>query len=207
MIEYWEKYHEKMIQLTIEHLQLVGGSLTIAIIISGSILLFCLYSQRLTNILVYFFSLIYSIPSLAMFALLIPLTGLGESTAMIALVIYCQYILLRSFVTGIMEVDPMMIEVAFGMGMTRNQVLRKIQLPLAANSMFAGIRVAATSTIGIATIAATINAGGLGTLLFDGLRTMNTIKLAWGTLLLGAICLVVNLLLLILEWFVAKKIN
>lgn len=180
MMEYWQQSSTKLINATIQHIQLVGLTLAIAIVISGSVVLLCMYQKRLLDALVYFFSIIYSIPSLAMFALLIPITGLGETTAMIVLVIYCQYILLRSFVTGIQEVDPIIVEAAFGMGMKQNQVFRKIQLPLAAKSMIAGIRVAATSTIGIATIAATINAGGLGTILFDGLRTQNLIKLLWG---------------------------
>lgn len=199
MIDYWNRSSDKLIEFTWEHIQLVSITLVIAIAIAGTVVLLCLYNHRLLESLIYLFSIIYSIPSLATFALMIPITGLGETTAIIALVIYCQYILLRSFVTGIQEVDPVIVEAAFGMGMTRNQVFRKIQLPLAAKSMIAGIRVAATSTIGIATIAATINAGGLGTILFDGLRTQNMVKLLWGTLLAIALCIVVNLILYLVE--------
>ncbi|MPM39902.1 hypothetical protein SDC9_86538 [bioreactor metagenome] len=78
-------------------------------------------------------------------------------------------------------------------------MFRKIQLPLAMSSIIAGIRIAATSTIGIATIAATINAGGLGTVLFDGLRTFSVVKLLWGTVLSMLLCLLVNVILYLLE--------
>lgn len=203
MMDYWNRSSDKLIEFTWEHIQLVGITLAIAIVIAGAVVLLCLYQHKVLDFLVYVFSIIYSIPSLATFALLIPITGLGETTAIIALVIYCQYILLRSFVTGIQEVDPVIVEAAFGMGMTRNQVFRKIQLPLASKAMIAGIRVAATSTIGIATIAATINAGGLGTILFDGLRTQNMVKLLWGTLLAIALCILVNAIL----YFVEKSIK
>lgn len=108
-----------------------------------------------------FFSLLYSVPSFAFFALLLPISGLGMRTAIIVLTIYCEYVLLRTFITGIQEIDPALIEVAKGMGMTRKQVFFKVQLPLATPAIFSGLQVALASTMGIATIAATINAGGL----------------------------------------------
>ena len=137
-------------------------------------------------------SMIYSVPSLAMFAILIPLTGLGKTTAIIVLVVYNQYLLLRNFLTGLNEVDQAMIEAAIGMGMKKSQTLVLIQIPLAKKALFTGIRLALVSTIGIATIAASINAGGLGTILFDGLRTMNTNKIIWGSILAAGLAVVTN---------------
>ncbi|CZR02087.1 ABC transporter permease [Trichococcus collinsii] len=199
MIAYWNTYHEKLLTATMQHIELVGMTLTIAILIASGIIMACMHQERVMNGLIYLTSLLYSIPSLALFAILIPLTGLGRTTAIIVLVIYCQYVLLRSFSAGIQEIDPTIIEAAVGMGMTRNQMFRKIQLPLAMSSIIAGIRIAATSTIGIATIAATINAGGLGTVLFDGLRTFSVVKLLWGTVLSMLLCLFVNVILYLLE--------
>ena len=132
---------------------------------------------------------------LALFALLIPVTGLGRTTAVIVLTIYNQYLLLRNFVTGIEEVDPAAVEAGFGIGMTWMQVLRKVQLPLARRAILAGIRLAVVSTVGISTIAASINAGGLGSLLFDGLRTMNMAKILWGSLLSASLAIALNTLL------------
>ena len=199
MITYWNTYHEKLLTATMQHIELVGTTLMIAILIAGGVILMCMHNERVMNGLIYLTSLLYSIPSLALFAILIPLTGLGRNTAIIVLVIYCQSVLLRSFSAGIKEIDPTIIEAAVGMGMTRNQMFRKIQLPLAMSSIIAGIRIAATSTIGIATIAATINAGGLGTVLFDGLRTFSVVKLLWGTVLSMLLCLLVNVILYLLE--------
>lgn len=207
MIEYWNKYSERLLTATWDHIELVSITLAISIVIAGAVVLTSMHNERLLNGIIYFFSLVYSIPSLALFALLIPLTGLGKDTAIIVLVIYCQFILLRNFATGISEIDPVMVEAAIGMGMTKQEVFRKIQLPLAANTIIAGIRIAATSTIGIATIAASINAGGLGTILFDGLRTLNVIKLLWGTLLAVLLCIIVNSVLYAVEYRLAKWLN
>ena len=204
MIDYWTRYSDRLIDATVEHVQIVGIVLLISILIAGSVIVVLERYPKLLNGSIYFFSVIYSVPSMALFALLIPLTGLGRTTAIVVLVIYCQYILLRSFNTALLEVDPLMIETATGMGMTPQQIFSKIQLPLASKGIIAGIKVAAISTIGITTIAATINAGGLGTILFDGMRTSSLVKLSWGTLLTAGLCLLVNLLLYLVERFVVR---
>jgi osmoprotectant transport system permease protein len=138
---------------------------------------------------------VYSIPSLALFAVLIPVTGLGRTTAIVVLTAYNQYLLLRSFTTGLREADGAVVEAARGIGMTEMQILTRVQIPLAKRALFAGLRLAVVSTIGIGTIAASINAGGLETLLFEGLRTMNTAKILWGSLLSAGLAIVVNALL------------
>lgn len=204
MIDYWTRYSDRLIDATVEHVQIVGIVLLISILIAGSVIVLLERYPKLLNGSIYFFSVIYSVPSMALFALLIPLTGLGRTTAIVVLVIYCQYILLRSFNTALLEVDPLMIETATGMGMTPQQIFSKTQLPLASKGIIAGIKVAAISTIGITTIAATINAGGLGTILFDGMRTSSLVKLSWGTLLTAGLCLLVNLLLYLVERFVVR---
>lgn len=204
MIDYWTRYSDRLIDATMQHIQIVGIVLLLSIFIAASVIVLFARFPKLLNGSIYFFSVIYSVPSMALFALLIPLTGLGRTTAIVVLVIYCQYILLRSFNTALLEVDPLMIETATGMGMTPQQVFVKIQLPLASKGILAGIKVAAISTIGITTIAATINAGGLGTILFDGLRTSSLVKLAWGTLLTAGLCLLVNLMLYLVERFVVR---
>lgn len=204
MMDYWYRYNERLMEATWQHIQIVSLVLLISILIAGSVIIMFARFPKLLNGSIYFFSVVYSVPSMALFALLIPLTGLGRTTAIVVLVIYCQYILLRSFNTALLEVDPLMIETAIGMGMTPQQVFRKIQLPLAAKGIIAGIKVAAISTIGITTIAATINAGGLGTILFDGMRTSSLVKIAWGTLLTAGLCLMVNLVLYVVERYVLR---
>lgn len=182
-----------------EHIRLVVITLLISLLIAAALTLLAMRSQRLSDVLNQLFSAIYAIPSLALFALLIPVTGLGTVSAVIVLTVYNQYLLLRNFTTGLREVDPAIVEAATGMGMTKMQILTKVQIPLAKQALFAGIRLAVVSTIGIGTIAASINAGGLGTLLFDGLRTINTVKILWGCLLSAGLAISVNGLLKIIE--------
>ena len=207
MIDSWITFHNRLLTALFQHLQLVFLSLGLSLIVA--FVLVAIFSSRLKwlNGLIYFFSALYSIPSYAFFALLIPLTGLGTTTAVIVLTLYSEYILLRTFSTGIQQVDPILIEAAQGIGLTDQQIFRKVQLPLATKSIFSGIRLALTSIVGIATIAATINAGGLGTVLFDGLRTQSVIKILWGALLTIILCLVSSLLLQIIEKITLKTIN
>lgn len=207
MIDYWVNYSDRLIQAAAEHMELVLSALFFALILSILIIGTCLAQDKLLDKLIFFFSALYSVPSYAFFALLIPLTGLGKVSAIIVLTLYSQYILLRTFVTGLRQIDPMGIEAANGMGMTRKQLFIKIQLPLATQSILAGIRIALTSTIGIATIAATINAGGLGTILFNGLRTQNIVIIAWGALMTMLLCIVSNGILIVVEAILVKKFD
>lgn len=195
MIEYALNYPERLLGALGEHLELVVLTLFCSLLLAAGLTVLSAYSAALAGVLIYTFSVIYSIPSLALFALLIPLTGLGLKTAVIVMTIYNQYLLLRNFITGLAEVDPAITEAAAGIGMSRMQVLVKIQLPLARKAIFTGIRLAVVSTIGIGTIAATINAGGLGTILFDGLRTVNTVKILWGSLLSAGLAIGANAVL------------
>jgi len=192
MINYFVKYYDKLIFALLEHLQIVFISLILSLVFAVILTFLCIYFNVLKKIMLSVTSMIYSVPSLAMFAILIPLTGLGKTTAIIVLVIYNQYLLLRNFLTGLHEVDYAIIEAATGMGMKKSQTLLFVQIPLAKKALFTGVRLALVSTIGIATIAASINAGGLGTILFDGLRTMNTSKIIWGSILSAGLAVVAN---------------
>lgn len=189
-----------------EHLEIVLICLLFSILLACLLTILCMYSKVLSKLNVNLFSIIYSIPSLAMFAMVIPLTGLGKVTAILVLTVYNQYLLLNNFITGLNEVDQSIVDAATGMGMTKMQILFKIRLPLSVTALFAGIRLAVVSTIGIATIAASINAGGLGAILFDGLRTMNVDKILWGSILSAGLAIVANDLLSFFERkFSAKK--
>ena len=188
-----------------QHALMVLSSLGIALVLALVITLLFLRRRNWLNSLVYFFSLLYSIPSFAFFALLLPLSGLGMRTAIIVLTIYAEYVLLRSFITALQEIDPQLIEVATGMGMTRQQVFYKVQLPLALPAIFSGLQVALASTMAMATIAATINAGGLGQLLFEGLQGQQLAPILWGTFLTMALTLVCAGVLRLLEWGLTHK--
>lgn len=199
MIAYFAQHAELLLSAFLEHLAIVFSTLLISIVLAAVICWFLLQSERATNITVQLFSEVYSIPSLALFALLIPLLGLGNKTAIPVLVLYNQYLLIRNFMTGLQNVDQSILEAGTGMGMNKWQLVTSVQLPLAMPSVIAGIRLAIISTTGIATIAAAINAGGLGKILLSGLRTMNTYKIVWGTILCVIIALAADMLLRLLE--------
>ena len=210
MFAYFADHSDQLMSAFWEHLGIVFSVLLISIILAAVICWFLLRSERATNIVVNIFSEVYSIPSLALFALLIPLLGLGNKTAIPVLVLYNQYLLIRNFMTGMQNVDKSILEAGTGMGMSKWQLVTRVQLPLAMPSIVAGIRLAIISTTGIATIAATINAGGLGKILLSGLRTMNTYNIIWGTILCILIALLADTLLRLLEKRIAvgnKQIN
>ena len=205
MITYLVKYHDKLLNALAEHIMIVLITLVLSVVMASVLTILAMYFQWISKMLIGFFSMIYSIPSLALFAILIPVTGLGRNTAVIVLVMYNQYLLLRNFIDGLNQVDGSVIEAATGMGMSRMQVLVKVRIPLSLRPLFTGIHLAVVSTIGIATIAATINAGGLGSILLDGLRTLNVNKILWGSILSAGLAIVGNAGLSRLEKHMAKR--
>ena len=199
MIEYLKRHPDKVFGPLTEHIWLVLVTLVISLAIASILTVLAMHSEKVSDLLNNFFSLVYSVPSLALFALLIPITGLGRTSAVIVLTLYNQYLLLRNFTTGLREADPVACEAAKGIGMTDMQILTRIRIPLARKAIFAGIRLAIVSTVGIATIAASINAGGLGILLFEGLRTMNIPKILWGSVLSAGRAVLLNTVLKMVE--------
>lgn len=199
MIDYITGHPDKWAAALVEHLEIAGITLLVSLLLASVLTFLSMTSRMLSGVLVNLFSVIYSIPSVALFAMMIPVTGLGKTTAITVLVVYNQYLLLRNFIAGLNRVDPAIIEAAAGIGMTDRQVLCKIRLPLSIRTLFTGIRLAVVSTIGMATIAAFINAGGLGDILFDGLRTMNVYKIVWGSVLSAGMAVGVNSLLIRIE--------
>ncbi|NSB13777.1 ABC transporter permease [Clostridium beijerinckii] len=203
MIDYLLKYPDKLLKALVGHIEIVLITLVISIILAALLTILAAYSKIASKLLVNIFAMIYSIPSLALFAILVPITGLGKVTAIIVLVLYNQYILLRNTIDGLNNVDASIVEAATGMGMSKSQILFQVKLPLVTKPIFAGIHLAVVSTIGIATIAASINAGGIGSVLLDGLRTVNTAKILWGTFMSAGLAIVVNAILNLIE----KKIT
>jgi osmoprotectant transport system permease protein len=138
---------------------------------------------------------IYTIPSLALFALLVPVLGLGFTTALVALAAYAQMILVRNIAAGIAGIAPSVIEAARGMGMNAWQIFWRVERPLAMPVALGGLRIAAVSIIGIANVAAWIDAGGLGTLVLGGIQADYPSKAVAGALVSAALALTVDFLL------------
>lgn len=153
-----------------EHVVLVGVSIAIALAISLALGIWASRRPRVYTVVVGIAALLYTIPSLALFAMLIPLLGLGAKPAITGLVAYSILILVRNIATGLREVPAEVVDAATGMGFGRAQRLLRIELPLALPVIVAGLRIAIVTQIGIATIAAYINAGGLGALIFAGIN-------------------------------------
>jgi osmoprotectant transport system permease protein len=185
--------------LFLEHLRLTGEVLAISLLIAVPLGVLIVRLPGLRGPVLSVLGVIYTIPSLSLFVLLIPLSGLGLTTAVIALVAYAQMMLVRNWVTGLTGIDPTIIEAARGIGMNGWQRFWQVEFPLALPLLLAGIRLAALSTIGIGTIAAYISAGGLGTLLFEGVTTANYSKILAGGLAVSALAIAVNYFLRFLE--------
>ena len=172
-----------ILDLTLEHQVLVSVSMGIAAALAipaGILLTRRLLAQRWV---LGFANVMQTVPSLALFGFLIPLPflgGIGQHTAIVALVLYALLPILRNTLTGILGVDPAVRESAVAMGMTGPQLLWEVELPLATRTILAGLRIATVTTIGTATIAAAIGGGGLGVFIFRGLASVDTTLLLAG---------------------------
>jgi osmoprotectant transport system permease protein len=149
--------------------------------------------------------IIYTIPSLALFGMLIPFTGIGMKPALIALILYSQLALIRNTYVGIVNIDPVIREAGEGLGMTSWQFLRMVEIPMALPIIMAGIRTAAVMNIGTATIAAYIGAGGLGWLIFRGIASVNTEQILAGAIPVSLLAIGVDYFFLILERILTPK--
>jgi len=173
----------EIFDLTLEHLFLVGLSMGIAAAFAIPVGILLTRRTFLERWVLGFANVMQTVPSLALFGFLIPLPflgGIGKHTAIVALVLYALLPILRNTLTGILGVDPAVRESAIAMGMTGRQLLWEVELPLAARTILAGLRIATVTTIGTATIAAAIGGGGLGVFIFRGLASVDTTLLLAG---------------------------
>ena len=185
----------EMLSLSLEHLWLVLISISVAaaVAVPGAIAL--TRQAALRRWLLGFANITQTIPSLALFGFLLPvpfLGGIGRHTAIIALCLYALLPILRNTLVGILGVDPAVRESAVAMGMTSNQVLWDVELPLAVPAILAGLRIATVATIGTATIAAAIGAGGLGVFIFRGIASVDTLTILAGAVPAAAMALVAD---------------
>lgn len=174
---------EKVLGLTWDHIQLVGVAILIAAAIGIPLGILIHYVRWLQLPVLNVSGVLYTVPSLAFFAILIPYTGIGKTTATTALAVYSLLAIVRNTAAGMDEVDAATRDAADGMGMTRFQRLRMVELPLALPYILAGIRIATVAGIGIGAIAAVIGAGGLGRLIFDGIRTVDANRVLAGAIM------------------------
>jgi osmoprotectant transport system permease protein len=181
-----------LLRLTAQHLALTVVSLVLALCLAVPLGILAARRRTIRGPLLGILGIIYTIPSLAFFVILIPLMGLGVGPALTALVAYAQIILVRNITVALLRVDPAVVEAARGMGMSARQCLWQVEMPLALPVVLAGVRVATLAIIGIGTVAAFINAGGLGTLLFMGVGQNYPDKIVAGAVALGILALSIN---------------
>ncbi|AVH62201.1 ABC transporter permease [Nostoc sp. 'Peltigera membranacea cyanobiont' N6] len=170
------KYAPEILQHTLEHLFLVGIAIGIAILVGIPLGILITRKTYLRQPILGIANIFQTIPSLALFGLLIPVPiigGIGVVPAIVALTVYSLLPIIRNTYTGITSVDPAIREAGRGMGMTDRQLLLQVEIPLAMGIILAGVRVATVIAIGIATIAAAIGAGGLGVFIFRGISVVN----------------------------------
>jgi osmoprotectant transport system permease protein len=195
-------HRPEVLAATREHLILVLVSMAIAAAIAVPLGMLIVGHPRLRAVALATASVLQTIPSLALFGFLIPLPfigGIGAHTAIVALVLYALLPILRNTYVGLTSVDAAILEAAEGMGMTDEQILFRVRLPLASSVIMAGIRTAAVITIGVATIAAAIGAGGLGTFIFRGVAMVNDAVILAGAVPAAILALLADSLLGLLE--------
>lgn len=197
-MELWEFFvsnFDEVLSLTGEHLWMVFVSISVAAVIGIPAGIVITRKPALEKGILGFANVVQTIPSLALFGFLIPLPvlgGIGSSTAILALILYALLPITRSTYAGIKGVDPSVKEAGRGMGMTDLQLLWQVEIPLALGVILAGIRVAAITSVGIATIAAAIGAGGLGMYIFRGVAGVNTTLILAGSIPVALLALLTD---------------
>ena len=191
--------------LLIEHLEISFAAIAIAIVFGGLVGILIAEYQKSAKPTLGVINFLYTIPSISMLGFLIPFSGVGNTTAVIALTIYALLPMVRAVHTGLTNVDPAIIEAAKGMGSTKRQVLFKVKLPLAMPVILSGIRNMITMTIALAGIASFIGAGGLGVAIYRGITINNSAMTLAGSLLTAVLALVADLLLGLLEKQLQKR--
>lgn len=196
------RYSSEIFWRSLEHLLLVGLSISIAILISIPLGILITRKPQLSQPVLGFANILQTIPSLALLGFLISvplLGGIGNTPAIIAITLYSLLPIIRNTYTGIIGVDPAIREAGRGMGMTDRQLLLQVEIPLALGVILAGVRVATVIGIGVATIAAEIGAGGLGVLIFRGIETVNNQLLLAGAIPAAVMALLADLALGLIE--------
>lgn len=188
---------------TLEHIVLTAVAVVVGILISTALALIALRWRKAYPPITWVTGLLYTVPSLALFVLLVPYTGLSMLTAEIGLVSYTLLILVRNMVTGVDEVPADVLEAADGMGYTRRQRFLRIEIPLALPVIVNGIRLATVTVIGLVTVSSLIGLGGLGFFILRGLQTFSspigTTQIFVGTALSVALAVIVDLGLVAVE--------
>lgn len=191
---YIERY-DFFLKLTLEHLKISGISIIIATLIGGILGILISEYKKTSTLVLSITNFLYTIPSISLLGFLIPFSGIGNTTAIIALTIYALLPMIRNTYAGIDNIDKSIIESARGMGSTEFQILYKIKIPLATTVILAGFKNMVVMTIALAGIASFIGAGGLGVAVYRGITTNNQTMTIAGSLLIALLALLCDLII------------
>lgn len=195
------------IKLTLEHIKISLLVVLIAGVIGGVIGILISKYKKISTLVISVVNIFYTIPSISLLGFLIPISGIGNKTAIIALTIYGLLPMIRNTYTGIDNIDSSIIEAAEGMGSTELQILYKVKLPLATPVILAGFKNLVVMTIALCGIASFIGAGGLGVAIYRGITTNNTLMTVAGSLLIAVLALVCDLIISIIEKRIKWRLN
>ena len=182
-------------ELTLEHLKISGISIFIATVLGGILGIIISEYKKTSTLVLSITNFLYTIPSISLLGFLIPFSGIGNTTAIIALTIYALLPMIRNTYTGIDNIDPSIIESARGMGSTEFQILYKVKIPLSTTVILAGFKNMVVMTIALAGIASFIGAGGLGVAVYRGITTNNSTLTIAGSLLIALLALIADFLI------------
>lgn len=206
VLNLYKERGEFFVQILMQHIYLSFISIVLITIIGLSTGVFMTKYQWVASVVLRITSFLYTIPSIALFGFLVTITGANGKSAIIALVLYGILPIIRSTYTGIMEVDSQILEAAIGMGSTRQQLLYKVQLPLALPVIFSGFRTMVVMTIALGAIASFIGAGGLGTAIWRGISTNFPAMTMAGSLLVALLAIITDWVLELVENKLKKRI-
>jgi len=197
-VNYFLNNHNQILDYSIEHIHLVGLAIILSILIGVPLGIYLTTNEDLAGIVLQITSIIMTIPSIALFGIMIPILstighGIGFLPALIALILYSQLPIIRNTYTGIRDVDPDIRDAAKGIGMTTFQRLWKVEIPNAMPLIMAGIRTATVLNIGIGAIAAYIGAGGIGSLINQGISRSNNTMVLVGAVVVSVLAIIADL--------------
>jgi osmoprotectant transport system permease protein len=202
IVNFFVRHQNEILQATVQHIWLVGIAMLLAVLVGVPLGITVTRHPWLSKPILGGANIAETIPSLALFGFLLPVPWLGERAdrlVIVALTLYALLPIIRNTSTGIEGIDAAVRQAAYGMGMTQNQILWQVELRLAIPTILAGVRVATVLTIGIATIAAAVGAGGLGEFIFRGLAMVNNQLILAGAIPAAALALLADFILSLLE--------
>jgi len=191
--DYVQRNHDDITEALSQHVSLTIQAVAIALLLSVPLAALAHQRPRLAGPVVGTAGVLYTVPSLALFALLAPYTGIGRETVLIGLVAYALLVLIRNILVGLQGVDPAVVDAARGMGFGRARLLVQVELPQALPSIVAGVRVATVTTVALVTVGVVVGFGGLGQLMFRGFRSNYHAEIMTATILCLVLALIADL--------------